>query len=61
MNPWWVWLNVAWMGAVAALSAVAGFVTDTTIRGALMLSSDDLQWVSIAYIMMLSNVLPLGI
>ncbi len=58
---WLVWLNIAFITHFAVASAGIGFVANSTIRGALMLSSDQQQWLSIAYIMMLANTLPIAI
>jgi len=63
-HPFWKWLvlsNVTFASFIGVISAVAGFVADSTVRGALMLSRDDEQWIAISFIMMLGIMLPLAI
>ncbi len=59
--PWLIWLNVTFISLITGVIAVAPNVAATAIRGDLCLSSDEMLWVSIGFIMMLGLVLPLGI
>jgi DHA2 family multidrug resistance protein len=59
--PWLILLNVTLATIIGTLSATAGFVVNSNIRGTLMLSSDDLQWITISFIMMLGTILPLAV
>lgn len=59
--PWFILANVTYISLISVFSATGGFVADSTIRGALRLSSDDLQWISISFIMMLGIILPYAI
>jgi DHA2 family multidrug resistance protein len=45
---------------IGVFSGTAGFVVESTLQGALMLSDDDNRWISISFIMMLGVVLPLA-
>lgn len=58
---WLIVANVTFISMVGVFSATGGFVADSTIRGALKLSSDDLQWISVSFIMMLGIILPYAI
>ncbi|MBS0615919.1 MAG: MFS transporter [Verrucomicrobia bacterium] len=59
--PWLILANTTIATFIGGGSAVAGFVADSNIRGALQMSSDDLQWISISFIMMLGIILPLAV
>lgn len=59
--PWLILANTTLATFIGGGSAVAGFIADSNIRGALQMSSDDLQWISISFIMMLGIILPLAV
>jgi len=59
--PWIVLMNLILVGTVGVISANAGFVVQSTLQGALMMSQDDMRWISISYIMMLGIILPLAV
>lgn len=59
--PWIILANVTYFSFVSVISATGGFITDSTVRGALMLSSDNERWISISFIMMLGITLPYAI
>jgi len=61
LYPWIILFNTTFISFVASIIAVGPNVEGLTIRGALHLSSDEMRWVSIGFIMMLGGVLPLGI
>jgi MFS transporter, DHA2 family, multidrug resistance protein len=63
-SGWYKWvilINIIMTGISGVISANAGFIVDTSLRGDLQLSSDDMRWVSISFIMMLGIMLPLAI
>ena len=59
--PWLILLNVILATAPTAITGTAGFVSDASIRGTLMLGVSESQWIDISYIMMLGLVLPLAV
>ncbi len=59
--PWLILLSVIYCNTLASASAVAGFVVDPRIRGALMLSADNMRWISISFVMMLGLAIPLAV
>lgn len=59
--PWLIHLNLTFLTMITAIAVVAPNVAGTLIRGALQLSSDEMRWVGIGYIMMLGLILPLGV
>lgn len=61
MLPWLILFNIIFATVIGFVSSLAGFMEDSTVRGALMLSSDDNRWISISFIMMLGIILPLAI
>lgn len=63
-HPWACWYilaNLTLVTFIAVSTVVAPNVAASHIRGDIKLSSDDMRWISIGYIMMLGLVLPLGI
>lgn len=60
-HRWIVFWNIILIGALGVLSANAGFIVDSTLQGDLALSSDDMRWVSVSFIMVLGMVLPLAV
>ncbi len=58
---WLILWNIVLIGIVGVISANAGFVVESTLRGALQLGSDDMKWISISLIMMLGIILPLAV
>jgi DHA2 family multidrug resistance protein len=59
--PWLILANIIFATVIGFISALGGFIADSTVRGSLMLSSDDNRWISISFIMMLGIILPLAI
>jgi len=63
-RPWYAWLihaNLTLLTLITGAAVIAPNVAGTLIRGALSLSSDEMRWVGIGYIMVLGLVLPLGV
>jgi DHA2 family multidrug resistance protein len=60
-SQWIVLWNIILIGLLGVFSGSAGFIGESTLQGDLALSSDDMRWVSISYIMVLGMVLPLAV
>lgn len=54
-------MNVILAGLIGSISAIAGFISESTFQSSLMLSDDAMRWVSISFIMMLGIILPLAV
>src|SRR5579883_3261678 len=59
--PWMILLNTTLITIIGTLISIAPNIASLVIRGALQLSSDEMRWVSIGFIMTLGIVLPLGV